>query len=462
MPMPRSARIQRYQNRLYGLVFLAVLAGLLSLSVAAYQQVFTRVTLVTLDTDHTGAQLLPQSDVKLRGIEVGTVRSISTYNVPAEAGRPPETRARVRLALDPRRAALIPAGVQALLLPKTLFGERYVALQVPLGLSGAAAQPIRAGDTIGAAQDAIEIERVLDDLYPVLLALHPEDLKVTLTALSTALQGRGKQLGDNFASLNDYLTKLNPKVPELAADIDKLGRVATLYNDAAPDLLASLDNLQTTATTISRQPQALAALLSAATSASDELDGVLNQDGDYLIQVSASSAQILALLAHYSPEYPCMAQGLADSEPRLEQAFGGAQPGLHITLELVKNQGKYRPGEEPKYVSDPNLREPHCFGLPQPQVPFPGIQFSAGGGDGAAYNPPQALTAPTAQRAGYGAPAAPAGPANPSGVGSPAETRLIDALLAGHYGDDPAAVPAIATQLAAPMLRGSVSVVSSR
>ena len=62
-------------------------------------------------------------------------------------------------------------------------------------------------------QDAIEVEKVLDDLYPVLLALHPEDLKVTLTALATALQGRGKQLGDNLASLNQYLIKLNPKVP---------------------------------------------------------------------------------------------------------------------------------------------------------------------------------------------------------------------------------------------------------
>ena len=113
---------------------------------------------------------------------------------------------------------------------------------------------------------------MLDDLYPVLLALHPEDLKATLTALATALQGRGKQLGDNFASLNSYLTKLNPKVPELVDDLDKLGKVALLYNDAAPDLLASLDNLQTTARTITQRPQALDQLLTSATATSNELD----------------------------------------------------------------------------------------------------------------------------------------------------------------------------------------------
>jgi phospholipid/cholesterol/gamma-HCH transport system substrate-binding protein len=428
--------VRKLKTRLAGLVFLAVLAGLLSLSIAAYQQVFTKVTMVTLDTDHTGAQLQLQSDVKLRGILVGTVRKISTYNVPARDGRQPETRARVRLALSPSKAKLIPVGASALLLPKTLFGERYVALQVPNGLQGAQARPVRSGDTISAGRDAIEVERVLDDLYPVLLALHPQDLKATLTALATALQGRGKQLGDNLAAFNRYLLAFNPKVPTLIDDLDKLGQVASLYNDAAPDLLASLDNLQTTNRTISRQPQALDQLLTAATSTSDELDGFLNADGDYLIQLSASSAKILRLLADFSPEYPCLIQGLARYEPRLEDAFGGKQPGLHITLEFVNNRGKYVPGNEPRLVAGSS----HCYGLPNPVVPFPGIDFS----DGA---PPVGPTGslPTADRAAYHA----------NGVGSVPERKLISALLSGSYGNDPAKVPGLATLLAGPLLRGS-------
>jgi phospholipid/cholesterol/gamma-HCH transport system substrate-binding protein len=441
--MSMDSGLGKLRLRAYGLIFIVLIASLLALSIAAYQQVFTKVTLVTLDTDHTGAQLLPQSDVKLRGILVGTVRKISTYNVAGKHGSQPETRARLTLALSPSRARLIPQGTTALLLPKTLFGERYVALQIPDNLSGAAAQPVRSGETLSGAADSAEVEQVLNDLYPVLLALHPEDLKTTLTALATALQGRGQQLGDNLASLNDYLTKLNPKVPTLVDDLDKLGKVATLYNDAAPDLLGSLDNLTTTAQTLTKRSSALDELLRSATSTSNELDGFLNESGDYLIQVSASSAQILALLAKYSPEYPCMAAGLAGIEPRLEDAFGGKQPGLHITLELVKSQGKYVPGNEPKYITDPNVRVPHCFGLPSPANPFPGVQFPASASDGAAYNPPQSL--PSADRAAY----------NTSGVGSPAETRLIDALLSGSYGNDPAKVPSIATMLAAPLLRGS-------
>jgi virulence factor Mce-like protein len=432
--------MKKVRIRLAGLVFLTVLAGLLSLSIAAYKQVFTEVTLVTLDTDHTGAQLQLQSDVKLRGILVGTVRKISTYNVPASNGKQPETRARLKLALNPSRAKLIPVGASALLLPKTLFGERYVALQVPNNLSAAKARPVRSGDTLSAGKDAIEVERVLNDLYPVLLALHPEDLKVTLTALATALQGRGKQLGNNLASFNQYLLKFNPKVPTLVDDLDKLGQVASLYHDAAPDLLASLNNLQTTSQTISSRPQALDQLLTAATSTSNSLDAFLNADGDYLIQLAASSAKILAVLAKFAPEYPCLAQGLATLEPRLEDTFGGKQPGLHITLEFVNSRGKYVPGDEPELITNPSQQQPHCYGLPTPAMPFPGVHFPDGAaGEGAA--PPLH----SADRAAY----------HGTGVGSVAETKLISALLSGSYGDDPANVPALANLLAGPLLRGS-------
>ena len=64
--------------------------------------------------------------------------------------------------------------------------------------------------------------------------------------------------------------------------------------------------------------------------------------------------------------------------------------------------------------------------------------------DGAASTGPSSPH-PSADRAAY----------HGGGVGSPAETRLISALLSGSYGNDPAKVPALATLLAGPLLRGS-------
>ena len=69
-------RIHRMRLRLYGIAFLAVLALLLSLAVAVYQQAFTSVVPITLQAGTLGNQLDPRADVKLRGLLVGEVRAV--------------------------------------------------------------------------------------------------------------------------------------------------------------------------------------------------------------------------------------------------------------------------------------------------------------------------------------------------------------------------------------------------
>ncbi|WP_163567649.1 MCE family protein [Fodinicola feengrottensis] len=106
------------KTRLLGLGFLLLLAILVTLSILQFQHVFTPVVMVTLQTDQAGNQLNTGADVKLRGVIVGDVRTISTNG----------TGAKIALALQPDSVGLIPANVIAQLLPKTLFGEKYVSL----------------------------------------------------------------------------------------------------------------------------------------------------------------------------------------------------------------------------------------------------------------------------------------------------------------------------------------------
>ncbi len=432
-----TTRGSTWVNRLYGLVFIAVLAGLVALSIAAYNKVFTKVVKVTLITDSTGNQLQTQSDVKIRGIRVGEVRAIHSTGKDAV----------LTLALDPGTAKLIKNNYQARLLPKTLFGEKYVSLVITDGTThvcnrnmdpvAAAVRPVRGGDVLcqDPSTEYAQLENVLNDIMPVLQALHPAELNATLNALYTALQGRGDQIGRNIEQLNDYLLKLNPHLGTLIADIDKLGKVAEEYNSVAPDLLGSLANLQTTSKTITQNPSALNSLLTIATSTSTTLSGFLDQNGDRLITVSAQSQKILGLLAEYSPEYPCMAAALNDSEKFLEQAF--RNHALNINLNVVTPRGAYTPGQEPKTVTGVG---PQCYGLPNPPKPYTSPDL----GDGAPkYGSTSPL--PSAMRANY----------EQAGIGSPAEIKLVNALICGELDVSPDKVPAIATVLAAPLLRGT-------
>lgn len=432
--LPRIARAAG--RRTAGIAFLLVLAALLALSVASYRQAFTPIVPVTLETDHVGNQLQPQSDVKLRGVIVGSVRRITSHG----------SGARIQLALDPDMVHLIPRDVHARLLPKTLFGERYVALEIPESPSP---QHLRAHDVIPQDRSAaaIELERVLADVLPLLRSIRPEKLNATLTALATALSGRGEQVGQTAEDLDSYLRQINPELPDLLADVRGLADTADIYTAAAPDLLAVLSNLQTTARTIVTGQQQLAALLTSTTTLADAGTTVLSENAARIISVAATSRPVLDLLARYSPEYPCLLGGLAAQEPLLEDAFGGRQPGLHITLEVIRDRGKYTPGEEPQYVARSG---PNCHGLPGrangnfnpgthiPDGSAPEGTGLLGRGDSAALLDG---IAPTSADLGV--------------TGSPAERRLVGALVAPTLGVAPDQVSDTTTLLFAPLARGT-------
>ena len=210
------------RRRLQGLAFLVVLALLLGLSVALYKKAFTDVAMVTLETDTAGSQLQEASDVKVRGVIVGEVREIEAD----------VEGATISLALNPEYLDQIPADVTARLLPKTLFGERFVSLELPESPSE---ERLGDGDVIGQdrSENATELQRVIDNTLPLLQAVQPQDLAYTLGAIADAVRGRGESLGDNLVATGEYFGEINTVMPELQEDISLLADFADTYDGAA-------------------------------------------------------------------------------------------------------------------------------------------------------------------------------------------------------------------------------------
>ncbi|MGW0369117.1 MCE family protein [Streptomyces coeruleorubidus] len=402
--------------RLYGVVFIAVLALLLSLSVAVYRQVFTPVVRITLEADSLGNQLDPRADVKLRGLLVGEVREV----------RADGTKATLDIALKPEHVARIPSDVHARLLPKTLFGEKYVDLVAP---ERSSARPIRAGDVI--TQDrtrvGIEVQQLMNDLLPLLRTVQPGKLNATLSAFATALDGRGDRIGDNLTRVEAYLRRLNPHLPSLKEDIARFADVAEVYGDAAPDLMEILRNTVTTSRTIVEEKDRLAAALKTTATVAGTAEDFLDANGDRLITLGRVSRPTLELFARYSPQYPCLLAGLVRQEKASEEAFRGGK--MHITLEVVRPQGAYEPGEEPRYGERSG---PNCRDLPHPPVPAPGAHLN----DGSKKASPSS--------------------GGPLGVSATrAEQRAVGSLVAPVLGVPADEVPPVATLLFGPMARGT-------
>ena len=409
--------------RVYGVVFLLVIALLVGLTVAIYNKVFINVVHVTLQTDRVGNQLAPPADVKLRGLIVGEVRSVSSDGA----------KATVDLALAPSTVGLIPRNVSARLLPKTLFGEKFVDLVIP-----AKPSPLRLSEGDVIPQDrsstAIELETVLDNILPLLRTIKPDKLNATLGALATALEGRGDELGKNLALVNQYFSQLNPQLPTIEKDIRGLADVSQIYADAAPDLVRTLRNFSVSTETIAEKQRAYAGFLTGTAAFATTTRTLLADNQDRIIRLASVSRPTLAVLAKYSPEYPCLLQGLAESNKFIGDSFAHAE--LHITLEVVHAQAAYKPGDEPQFSDKSG---PSCRGLPRPPVPNPATRLNDGTSGGNSNRAvPDFLLDPTSGLAG-----------------SAEEQQVIDSLVAPVMGVPADRVPDLVTLLFGPMARGT-------
>jgi virulence factor Mce-like protein len=432
-------RIYRVTHRkIYGVLFIGLLIGLFVIVVALYNQWWTSKVMVQLQTPRVGNQLNLGGDVKMRGAFVGYIKSIHDNG----------TYATVDLALSPKYVDAIPSNVEARILPKTIFGEKYVDLVVPTGATPAT-QHIAAGDIIKIDESkvAIETDQVFNDLLPILRKLQPVKLNAALNAMATALQERGNALGNNLSVSDQYFSGLNPDISTINYDISGLADLAETYGNAAPDLLRMLkDSAVSLQEVVVPKQNQLAEFFTGTRAFANTMNRVLLENEDNFIALAANSRPILNVLATYSSVFPCLLRGLTDIQPRLEGTFANG-PFLYVHLETMK---KF----ETRLYTDPNdnpqvpgsdlyqyhsYGPPNCAGLPYPGAPahyqHPGVPSSEVNARAAAL-----------QAQAYGD----IGP-----VGSLYENELVSAVAAPILGVAPQDVPSLADVLLGPLMRGT-------
>ena len=452
--MSRSPAWAKARLRLVGVVFLLVFALLIWFSLALYHKQFTPVAMVTLYTDSVGNEMHLGADVMVRGVQVGEVRSISADGTgsPARAGHPAGHGG------APARQRDRPDGADHAV-RRAVRGPADPGPAPPLAR-------LTAGSVIRQdhSADAVEVEKVLNNLLPLLQASEPDKLSVTLTAIAQGLQGRGKELGQTLVQLDSLLRRYNPHLPALDNDIKQLAGVARTLNQASPDLLQALDDFTVTSQTLTSERASFSALYSTVTTASNDIRAFLDANSNNIISLSTDSTATLQILARYSPEFPCVLKDLRNFVPAADKLLGKGtnQPGLHVQAIIVPvyNNARYLPGvDTPKYGY--NLG-PHCY-----SVPFKGITLN----DGTSPLPPL-----PAASSGSGASKGQAGAgsggsrasAGGSGVttraaiaGTPSESELVRELAGLALDKPPSTVPAWSSLLLAPLFRGTaVSLVS--
>ncbi len=332
-----------------GVIFVALLLLGVYLTYAVFTKQFVDYDRVTLKSSSIGLQLPARADVKIRGVIVGEVLDFTGVAEGAE----------ITLGLYPEMVDTIPANVTGSIVPKTLFGEKYVSLIVP---DEPSSEHITTDVTIERTRVSTEVERVLSDLYPLLRAVEPAKLNMTLNAIATALEGRGDQLGESLVTLDGYLKKLNPQIPALVEDLRKTAEVSDIYSDVLPQIATILDNTLTTTQTLESREAKLRALYVDVAGLSDTLRSFLDDNEQNIVRFGQLSAAQLRVFSRYSTEFPCLAGGIVAAGKLQAEAFRNFT--LHIVLETLPRQPRgYKPQDKPRYGEN---RGPNCLHLPNP------------------------------------------------------------------------------------------------
>jgi phospholipid/cholesterol/gamma-HCH transport system substrate-binding protein len=240
------------------------------------------------------AGLRGHSEVKVGGVEVGTVSSLAVT---------PHNTAIVTMTVSGSR---IGAGARAYVRPVNLLGEKYVDLQL-----GDQRHQLPSGTLIPPSRTGTPVE--LDQLLDTLDASTRVRLEILIDSSGQALAGRGSNFGATLAALPPALDQAQAMVGAFAQDNQALGRLV----EESDRVIGSMAG----------QRQALGALLTTASDAFGVLASRSGQLGQTLQQAAPSIGQLRATLARLQQTATALA-------PAANGLYASA-PGIAATLEAL-------------------------------------------------------------------------------------------------------------------------------
>lgn len=341
-----------YVRPMIGLLTVLTIAALVALPIALFRGSFTRTVPVTVLSQRAGLVMYPDAKVKLRGVQVGKVGSIE----PLADGT-----AVLRLEMQPDQLRLIPANVTARIASTTVFGAKSVELVAPPDPD---ATRLHAGQVLAGEHVTVEINTVFQQLVRVLDKIDPKKLNETLSAVSTAFNGRGQKLGQALTDFDKLLAELEPSLDTLEHEVATMPPVFRSYADAAPDLTAALNATSTMSESIVAERNSLDTFLLSAIGLADTGNEVLGENRQGLTDLTRVLEPTAQLLDKYHDELGCSIGGLvpfAKSPP-----FN--VPGIIITASFTLAKERYRyPDHLPKVAARSDRS--YCTELGLPDVP---------------------------------------------------------------------------------------------
>jgi phospholipid/cholesterol/gamma-HCH transport system substrate-binding protein len=209
----------RYATAIKFAVFVAVTATLSGFLFLVFGQYRTGATTGYSAVFSDASRLKAGETVRVAGIRVGTVSSVSLL---------PDNKALVKFDTD--RSIVLTTGTRAEVRYFNLVGDRY--LELVEGPGSTRILPAGSQIPVDRTAPALDLDLLLGGLRPVIQGLNPQDVNALTASLVQILQGQGGTLESLLSKTSSFTTALadnNQVIEQLIDNLDAV--VATLAKD---------------------------------------------------------------------------------------------------------------------------------------------------------------------------------------------------------------------------------------
>lgn len=289
--------------------------------------------------------LVPDADVKVGDVTVGTVTGIAFDNWTA------------KLTVSLRGTASLPANAEARIAQKSLLGAEYLELAPP-----ATAPPtgvLRAGDDIPVARTGHypETEELLAALSAMLNQGGLSQLQTITGELDNALVGHESDARDLIHNVDELASTLNSRRGDIVTALQNLDRLGTVAAQQTQVVDNALQAIPQGLAALERQRTSLVRMLGSVSALGDIATRVVNASRDDLHANLQSLQPILGELADSGKDLT-QSMGLLPTFPfasntAFPAVLNGDYGNLYVTVDL-----------DPKTLNDNLLRGLTIAGVP--------------------------------------------------------------------------------------------------
>lgn len=277
-------------------------AGMVIILVAALAAVIAVApsesgTIFTATFGKAGQGMDDRSDVKIRGVTVGGVESVSLE---------PDGRARVKFRVED--GIRIPTTAVARIEPVSVFGPKD--LLVDLGPTEMTGPYLREGQSVEQTKDPEDLSDTAWPTYRLTQAIDPQDLATVLHTFSQGMSGQGPALRrtvDNGAKLVDLAHDNRREIRYLIADVAGLSQT---FENRGDSLVAITRDFNQLSPVINDRPDKVDELLTGASRLADSVGNTLDRNGTQIGQLLDGGDRVVTVLYGQRHNIPPLLDGL--------------------------------------------------------------------------------------------------------------------------------------------------------